>query len=272
MIGIHKDVKRIAISFTAVLCLAGLPALAQSDSPMATQTSPTAAQTQPKEVHIHIHQHVRPMVSSRSVIRGAQRQLRADGFYHGRIDGTRNPQFQAAVRSFQRHNNLAVTGRLDRPTMRHLGVRASARMSQAARSASRSMSYTSGGFGTPTNANIEDAQRILKSKGLYTGEVDGVWNPQIEAAVRSYQMKNNLASNGQLDQATLDSLGVSTMSQPATPMTPQSEPIQPNDQMQPNDQNQPNDQVQPNDQNQPNDQMQPDEQNQSNPPEPQQQL
>jgi peptidoglycan hydrolase-like protein with peptidoglycan-binding domain len=266
MIGIHKDVKRIAISFTAALCMVGLPALAQSNSPMATQTNPTATQTQPKEVHIHIHHHVRPMVSSRSVIRGAQKQLRADGFYHGKIDGVRNPQFQAAVRSFQRHNNLAVTGRLDRVTMRHLGVRASARMSQAARSASRSMAYTSGGFGTPTNANIEQAQRILQTKGLYMGQVDGIWNPQIASAIRRYQMQNHLTSNGQLDQATLDSLGVSTMSQPAAPMTTPNEQTQPDNQVQPNDQMQPNDQVQPNDQ------TQPDEQNQSNPPNPQQQL
>ncbi len=43
---------------------------------------------------------------------------------------------------------------------------------------------------------------------MFRGQVDGVWGPRTQAAVRPYQQKNNLNASGQLDQPTLASLNV----------------------------------------------------------------
>lgn len=53
-------------------------------------------------------------------IRQAQRELRAQGFYDGPIDGALNEKSQAAVSKYQGENGLSVTGSLDQATMRNL--------------------------------------------------------------------------------------------------------------------------------------------------------
>ena len=53
-------------------------------------------------------------------IRQAQRELRAQGFYNGPIDGALNDKTQAAVYKYQGQNGLSVTGSLDQATVRSL--------------------------------------------------------------------------------------------------------------------------------------------------------
>ncbi len=74
--------------------------------------------------------------SHSAAIRRVQRQLRADGYYRGRIDGIAGPQFHAAIRRFQRDENLRATGTLNSATLRRLGVGRG--MGYAGRSANRS--------------------------------------------------------------------------------------------------------------------------------------
>jgi hypothetical protein len=53
---------------------------------------------------------------------------------------------------------------------------------------------------------ITGAQRILKDKGLYLGEVTGELNPAMTAAIQQYQTSNRSQANGPLDANTLGSL------------------------------------------------------------------
>lgn len=57
---------------------------------------------------------------SRDIVRQAQRELRADGLYQGRIDGIIGAQTRRAVTEFQQQSGLSQTGRLDRATLSHL--------------------------------------------------------------------------------------------------------------------------------------------------------
>lgn len=57
-----------------------------------------------------------------------------------------------------------------------------------------------------TPDTIRQVQQTLQQQGMYHGRVDGVWGPQTQAAVRSYQQNNNLNASGQLDQQTMASL------------------------------------------------------------------
>lgn len=55
---------------------------------------------------------------------------------------------------------------------------------------------------------IRDAQTELKTQGFYYGEVTGKESQELTAAIRRYQIRNGLEVTGQLDQATVASLGI----------------------------------------------------------------
>lgn len=59
-----------------------------------------------------------------------------------------------------------------------------------------------------TPDTIRQVQQTLQQQNMYRGQVDGVWGPRTQAAVRQYQQKNNLGTSGQLDQQTLASLNI----------------------------------------------------------------
>ena len=55
---------------------------------------------------------------------------------------------------------------------------------------------------------IESVQQVLKDEGFYYGEVSGEMNANLTAAIRRYQIRNGLQVTGQLDDETLQSLGI----------------------------------------------------------------
>ena len=55
---------------------------------------------------------------------------------------------------------------------------------------------------------IQQVQTRLQQAGTYSGRIDGLWGPETEAAVRSYQQQHNLNATGQLDGDTLASLNL----------------------------------------------------------------
>jgi len=50
---------------------------------------------------------------------------------------------------------------------------------------------------------LERAQAALRARGLYRGEEDGVYSPQMRDALRAYQRSANLYETGVPDPATL---------------------------------------------------------------------
>jgi hypothetical protein len=54
---------------------------------------------------------------SRTQMRQAQQQLRAEGLYKGRIDGRMGPRTRRAVLAFQQQHNLNATGTLNQQTI-----------------------------------------------------------------------------------------------------------------------------------------------------------
>ena len=64
---------------------------------------------------------------------------------------------------------------------------------------------------------IESVQQALKNQGFYYGEVTGEKNADLTAAIRRYQIRNGLQVNGELNNETLQSLGInsSASAQPA---------------------------------------------------------
>jgi peptidoglycan hydrolase-like protein with peptidoglycan-binding domain len=70
---------------------------------------------------------------------------------------------------------------------------------------------------------VETVQQTLKDQGFYYGEVNGEMNANLTAAIRRYQIRNGLQVNGELNNETLQSLGISS-SAPARPATKATSP------------------------------------------------
>lgn len=65
------------------------------------------------------------------------------------------------------------------------------------------------GAGAKTErANVRAAQQALHDQGFDPGPIDGRMGPRTSAALRDYQTKQGLTASGQLDDATIDKLGV----------------------------------------------------------------
>ena len=60
-------------------------------------------------------------------------------------------------------------------------------------------------------------QQRLKDRGFYYGEVDGQSGSETSAAIRRYQIRYGLKVNGELNQETLNSLGLAAHNLPAAP-------------------------------------------------------
>jgi len=67
-------------------------------------------------------QEEQPAVSHSQDIKNVQESLRDKGYYHAKVDGISGPQTRAAIRQYQKDENLPVTGRLDAKTAGKLGV------------------------------------------------------------------------------------------------------------------------------------------------------
>jgi len=59
---------------------------------------------------------------------------------------------------------------------------------------------------TPTQ--VREAQRKLNDMGFRAGQVDGVWGPQTQAALRNFQQSKGLETTGRLNQQTMKALGL----------------------------------------------------------------
>ncbi len=55
---------------------------------------------------------------------------------------------------------------------------------------------------------VESVQQALKDEGFYYGEVNGDMNANVTAAIRRYQIRNGLQVSGELNDETLQSLGI----------------------------------------------------------------
>lgn len=57
-----------------------------------------------------------------------------------------------------------------------------------------------------SNAEVKDAQTVLKNIGLYDGSIDGIYGPRTREAVGDFQAQNDLPKSGRLDAPTREKL------------------------------------------------------------------
>ncbi|MGE5270982.1 MAG: peptidoglycan-binding domain-containing protein [Thiohalocapsa sp.] len=100
----------------ALVLGAGLAATAQAHGIHARNATPTQHRTAMRAMPtMGMHQQL-----SKNQVKQAQRALKSDGFYRGKIDGKMGPKTKQAVAKFQRKEGLSQTARLDRSTLMRL--------------------------------------------------------------------------------------------------------------------------------------------------------
>ena len=79
--------------------------------------------------------------------------------------------------------------------------------------------------------SVRAAQAILQSAGYYTGSVDGEMNAETKAALRRYQIRNQLEPSSELTAETMAALNHESQSAaaatPAPPLSPPAQPVAP---------------------------------------------
>ncbi len=161
-----------------------------------------------------------------------QQALKDQGFYYGEVSGEMNANVTAAIRRYQIRNGLQVSGELNSETLKSLGIDSSASVRPATKRVSpgpaapvepaeRSPSETPGTSpgggslaGTPFEAApppvqrnvVLSAQIALARRGLYHEEINGLYGPAMEFALRAYQSRTGLRVTGRLDLETLAAL------------------------------------------------------------------
>jgi sporulation protein YlmC with PRC-barrel domain len=58
------------------------------------------------------------------------------------------------------------------------------------------------------SSQIRKIQQELNKEGFDAGQVDGNWNSQTQTAIRNFQQSKGLNATGQLDEQTIDELGL----------------------------------------------------------------
>jgi peptidoglycan hydrolase-like protein with peptidoglycan-binding domain len=139
---------------------------------------------------------LRPGGSER--VREVQRKLNRLGYGAGEVDGLFGPITDEAVRRFQQQNTLAVDGIVGPRTLRVLRLRTE-RLERLVRRGT--------GFQQPGGSErVREVQRELNRLGYDAGEVDGLFGPVTDEAIRRFQQNRGLLVDGIVGARTLRSL------------------------------------------------------------------
>jgi len=108
------------LMFTLAL---GASMIAQQ-TPATTKSKPAPSGTTvtKQQVNTEVQPTTKQVGITPDLIRAAQAKLNVSGYKAGNATGTMNPSTRSAIRAFQAHENLTVTGKLDENTLSHLNV------------------------------------------------------------------------------------------------------------------------------------------------------
>lgn len=90
------------------------------------------------------------------------------------------------------------------------------RESEDLRPGARSQSSPGSAAGANSPERVRQAQRALNKMGYEAGPEDGVWSARTQAAVRDFQQTRGLEATGQLNERTMQGLGIAEAAEPRT--------------------------------------------------------
>jgi peptidoglycan hydrolase-like protein with peptidoglycan-binding domain len=156
--------------------------------------------------------------ATKSQITEAQKALKDKGLYGGEATGKLDDDSRTAIKKFQESNGLKQTGTLNRSTLEKMNIKLTETQLAIPFDASTQMassdnktSSTTKKRGPVFRANkdqVTEAQTMLKTKGLYSGEATGKLDDDTRAALKKYQEAEKIKVTGTLNRETLEKMGI----------------------------------------------------------------
>ena len=196
--------KKLPLYALFVLALCAGAAFAQPSA----QPSPAAkaADAKPKRVVFR---------ANKDQIKQAQEKLKAQNLYTGEATGKLDPATRAALKAFQTANGLRAAGTLNRATLEKLSIELTdaqkaipipessyASADKAEKSTAKRRIFRA------TKTQITEAQNILRSGSMYSGEASGKLDDATREGLKNYLEANGLKVTGTLNQATVEKMGI----------------------------------------------------------------
>ena len=130
--------------------------------------------------------------------------LKSYGYYEGKIDGIFGNVSKKALISLQKSNNIDADGKIGPQTCSLLLNKRNI-VKKNILTVSNTIKENSNPDSTYSQ-EIYDAQLILKDLGLYLSSIDGINGPSTKKAVKEFQSKAGLVSDGVIGTKTKDAL------------------------------------------------------------------
>ena len=153
--------------------------------------------------------------ANKDQVTAAQAMLKRKGAYSGEATGKLDPATRDALKTYQKDNGLRATGTLNRATLEKLGIALTEQQKVIPVSANSYASAKSKGDSKPRRAvfratkdQIVEAQRLLKSGGMYSGEETGKLDDPTRESLKKYQEAHGIKATGTLNQVTLEKMGI----------------------------------------------------------------
>lgn len=124
---------------------------------------------------------------------------------------------RAAIKTFQSGNGLRATGTLNRATLEKMSIALTDKQKEipvspnsfaAAESSKATSSKSRGAVFRASKEQIMEAQKMLKEKSLYAGEMTGKLDDATRDGIKKWQTANSVKATGTLNKETLEKMGI----------------------------------------------------------------
>ncbi|WP_026734174.1 peptidoglycan-binding domain-containing protein [Fischerella sp. PCC 9605] len=156
------------------------------------QSASDHSNTVPEMVQTDLNKPELRLGSSGEAVEELQQLLTKRGVYTGKIDGIFEKLTQECVKRYQRRVFLPDDGIVGYKTWLSLYTGRPVDLPELKKGSSGEL--------------VMKVQRVLKSTQDYIGYVDGEFGPITEAAVQTWQVRNNLPDTGIIDEITWHAL------------------------------------------------------------------
>ena len=153
--------------------------------------------------------------ANKEQVTAAQAMLKKKGMYAGEATGKLDDPTRDAIKSYQQGNGLRATGTLNRATLEKMGIELTEKQKEIPASANSYASASKSTDGKPrravfraTKEQIIEAQKLLRSGGMYSGEETGKLDDTTREGLKKYQEAKGLKATGTLNQSTLEKMGI----------------------------------------------------------------
>lgn len=160
--------------------------------------------------------------ANKEQVTAAQSMLKSKGMFTGDANGKLDPATRDSIKSYQEANGLRSTGTLNRATLEKMGIALTDKQKEipASSNSYASAKKAKSGRGRPgdettkrtifraTKEQIMEAQKLLRTGGMYSGEETGKLDDTTRESLKKYQEAKGLKATGTLNQSTLEKMGI----------------------------------------------------------------